>query len=260
MKVVLYPRVSSKKQAQEGDSIDAQIRRLTEYCNEHKYEIVDVYTDSGKSASINDDKIDIKLISDFFNTKFNITKRPAFERLLREAKIGKFDGIVFYKWDRFSRSPIFSALARMYFERHNIKLIPTDDATDSLLIQIKELLGKEEMKVKNERVRLTRIQRFEKGMMVARPPFGYKINKKSKIMEIKPKEANIVKEIYNSIISGKSIVETAKNLNMGYQSVKNILNNKVYIGIIQFEGKEKQGIHKPLISKDIFYKCNEKIN
>lgn len=248
MRVILYPRVSSKKQAQEGDSIDAQIMRLTEYCNEHKYEIVDVYTDSGKSASINEDKIDIKLLSDFFQSRFSLNKRPAFERLLREAKVGKFDGIVFYKWDRFSRSPIFSALARIYFERHNIKLIPTDDATDSLLIQIKELLGNEEMKVKNERVRLSRLKRFEKGMMVARPPFGYRINKKTKIMEIKTKEAKVVKEIYKMSKEGKSIVEIAKNLNMGYQSVKNILNNKVYLGYISFEGQEKKGIHVPIIN------------
>ena len=59
MKVIHLPRVSSKKQAEQGDSVDTQILRLENHSKLNNDEIVGVYTDAGKSASISEDKIDL---------------------------------------------------------------------------------------------------------------------------------------------------------------------------------------------------------
>lgn len=256
LRVILYPRVSSPKQLKEGDSINAQIERLEFFCKEKGYDIVDTYTDGGKSASISDDKFNINIKNGKFVIGINLSTRPAFKKLLEEAKEKKFEAIVFFKWDRFSRNMIFSKIAQIYFKRHNISLIPSDDVTDPLMIEIKGILGQEEIRKNKERVQSTRNYRFNQGIMVGRSPFGYKYNRRKKMMVIDEKEAQIVREIFDLKISGMMDSQIAKKIGKGPQSVTNIRKNKVYIGIVQFEGKEIKGKHESIITEEIFKKVN----
>jgi site-specific DNA recombinase len=262
MKVILYPRVSSKAQLDSGDSIDAQINRLTNFSREKGFEIVDVYKDGGKSASFDEDSLNQVLTSDFFRNDFKLNKRPAFERLLREANSDKFEGIVFFKWDRFSRDIAFADLSRRYFAKYNIKLIPTDDSEDPFVSSLMGVINRQEIDKMKQRVREVRTYRFEQGIMPGRSPFGYEpIIKDKKIVGFKPKkkEAEIVKNVFQMASEGKDYKEICKKYNLKPQQYYNIIKNKVYIGIITFENKERKGIHEPLISEEVFNKLNDKI-
>lgn len=70
--VAIYARVSTTEQADEGYSIDEQIRVLNEYCSEKGYFVFDEYIDRGISGK-------------------NISGRPAVQRLLKDAEEKKFD-------------------------------------------------------------------------------------------------------------------------------------------------------------------------
>jgi len=50
MDVVLYARVSTKRQAEKDTSIPEQIRRMTDYCKEKGHTIIGTYKDEGSSA------------------------------------------------------------------------------------------------------------------------------------------------------------------------------------------------------------------
>jgi len=50
-KALIYARVSTDEQAQEGMSIDTQINRCTRWAEENGYSIIGVYKDEGKSAT-----------------------------------------------------------------------------------------------------------------------------------------------------------------------------------------------------------------
>lgn len=260
VKVILYPRVSSLSQVKSGDSIDAQINRLTNFARERGFEIVDVYKDSGKSASFDDDSLTQELTSEMFLNGFKLNKRPGFWRLLREVKSEKFEGIVFYKWDRFSRDIAFAELSRRYFEKHGIKLIPSDDSEDPFVSSIMGVLNKQEIEKMKARVRETRTLRFGRGIMPGRSFYGYEpIVRDKKIIGFKPKkkEAEIVKEVFDLASQGISYNEICKKVNLKPQQFYNIIQNKVYIGIISFEGKETKGIHEPLIDSSTFNKVQE---
>jgi len=266
MRVILYPRVSSKKQLEQGDSIKAQINRLTKFCEERGYQIVGTYTDGGKSASIKDEDLRQVVNDSSFSIHFNINTRPGFKRLLQEASEDKFDAIVFFKWDRYSRDVAFAELSVRYFEKFNIKLIPSDDSEDLFVSSIMRVVSKEEVRKMQLRVKIGRQSQFDRGIIVGRCPFGYKPIFKDKEhkrgitrIDINPKEAEIVKSIFNHINNGKSISEVAKIVKMGYQSVKNILLHKVYCGYIEFEGQERKGLHEPLISEELWRKVWKKI-
>ena len=82
-KVAIYVRVSREDQSKHGYSIEFQIAKAMEYCNQEGYEVVSVLEDhaSGKSK-----------------------KRKGLQKALEMLQSGEVAGIVFWRLDRFTRS------------------------------------------------------------------------------------------------------------------------------------------------------------
>ena len=72
MKAALYTRVSTDEQAEHGFSLEAQKKRLIEYCNKNNIEIYKLYSDEGISGH-------------------SIIKRKALQEMLQDAKEHKFN-------------------------------------------------------------------------------------------------------------------------------------------------------------------------
>jgi len=260
MRVILLPRVSSLKQARQGDSVDTQINRLKQHSKDKGDEIVGTYTDAGKSASISDDKMNIKFIDGKFIIGLDLNKRVGLKKALSEIDKDLWEGAKFTKWDRLSRNNILSKILQIYFERNNKKLIPIDDSNDPLLVNIKGVLGEDEINKMKDRVRDVRLNRFESGLFPARSPYGYKpIFKDKRIVGFKlnKKESLIVKAIFEKTAKGIGYKEICKEYKLKPQSYYNILKNKIYIGIVSFEGVEKKGNYFPIISKELFDEVNK---
>lgn len=258
MKVILYPRVSSKAQL-EGDSIEAQEQRLRKFCEDKEYEIIGVYTDAGKSASIDEESLTQNISESLFVNSFKLNKRPAFKKLLQEAKEKKFDAIIFFRWDRYSRDIAFADLSYRYFKQYGIRLIPTDDSEDPFVSSIMQVVNKQEIDKMKSRVRQTRLYRFEQGIMVGRAPFGYSTlikNKKVVGFKLQPKQSEIVRKAFQYSLEGKSYKEICSELKIAPQSYYNVVSNPVYAGFVVFENKLKKGKHVPLIEEWQFEKIN----
>lgn len=84
MIIALYIRVSTEDQAREGYSLGVQREYLEAFAKREGYEIFKVYCDDGISG-----------YSD---------RRPALQQLLKAAKSKKFELVLVYKIDRFSRN------------------------------------------------------------------------------------------------------------------------------------------------------------
>ena len=70
-KVALYARFSSDNQRSE--SIDAQIRAMKAYCEQHNFTIVETYIDEAKSGTSTDKRTAFnKMIKDSSAHNFNI--------------------------------------------------------------------------------------------------------------------------------------------------------------------------------------------
>ncbi len=87
MKVALYARVSTRGNGQETEN---QLAQLREYCKAQGYEIYAEYIDeaSGKSSE----------------------RRLEFQRLFRDASRRRFDLVLFWALDRFSREGVLATL------------------------------------------------------------------------------------------------------------------------------------------------------
>ncbi len=95
MKTAIYVRVSTSKQ-----ELKNQEAQLKEYCEKMHYEIYDIYSDviSGKEKS-----------------------RPAFDKLFTHARLRKFDLVLFWALDRFSRSGTLFTLQKLK-ELENLRI------------------------------------------------------------------------------------------------------------------------------------------
>ena len=95
MKVAIYARVSkdekdeSKKNYQEPKN---QVDPLREWAKQRNWEIVKEYVDRGSGADPN---------------------RPEFRKMLQDGMMMRFNTILVWKFDRFSREPMFVAMGRV---------------------------------------------------------------------------------------------------------------------------------------------------
>ncbi len=112
MRVVLYARVSSEKQAEKDLSIPAQLKALRKYALQRNWEIVSEYIDEAESArSVN---------------------RPAFQEMITAAKKKDkpFDVILVWKLSRFARNREDSIIYKSLLRKRGISLISINEQID----------------------------------------------------------------------------------------------------------------------------------
>jgi site-specific DNA recombinase len=250
--VAVYIRVSSEEQKNEGLSLNAQENKLVKYCNDCELEIFRIYKDEGKSAK-------------------SIKGRKGFIQLLEDARKRKFSAVIITKFDRAFRNVKDSLNVLEEFAKLGIDFISLNEKIDTTtafgkaMFTIISLFAQLERELTGERNKEIMENKFNHGIPIARFPFGYKPvyknpkEKKGVIgIEICPKQAEIVQDVFKMALNGVSYREICKKYDMQPQTYYNMIRNKFYIGITNFGGVEKEGSQKPLITKEDFEKVNKK--
>ena len=255
-RVACYVRVSTENQL-ENYSIDEQIDRLTAYCKAKDYTNVKFYTDGGYSGG-------------------NIN-RPALKNMISDIENGKIHIVIVYKLDRLSRSQKDTLLLiEDTFTKNNVGFISMNENFDTTtpfgkaMIGILSVFAQLEKDQITERFTMGRIGRAKSGLYHGGStiPTGYDyVDGKLVINEY---EALQVRELFDLFNSGKSILSIQKYMSSKYTTkhgawsseslVRKILKNPLYIGKVKFKGEYYDGIHTPIISKDVFDLANNLLN
>lgn len=248
MRVAIYIRVSTEEQAQHGYSIDAQKDRLIAYCTSQGWSDYKIYIDDGYTGT--------KMI------------RPALNRLIRHIEDGKIDLVVVYKLDRLSRKQLdVLYLLEEVFEKHNVGFksatepFETTTPFGKAMIGILAVFAQLERDMIVERTTIGRRQRVSKGEWYGgRIPFGYKMNRETKQLEIVPEEAKIIKEIYKMYLQGNSrlsiaewAAERTKARVIDHSVIRNILSRPVYMGKLSNAGNVVDGKHEAIIDEKTWH-------
>jgi DNA invertase Pin-like site-specific DNA recombinase len=203
MKAVGYIRVSTEEQADSGRSLDAQKRRIEEWCAARKYELVQVFADEGVSASI------------------ALKDRPAGGQLLRWVHSTRSDvAVVSVKLDRLSRNTRhFLELVEDSFRGISLYLLDfsgdvvnTASPSGKLVITMMAAVAESERAMTIERVRFTMQDMKKRGLRVGDLPYGKQLGANNQLEE-HPEEAAIVRHILTARESGLSIRRIAAVLN-----------------------------------------------
>jgi len=96
---------------------------------------------------------------------------------------------------------------------------------------------------------------------VGLPPFGYKRGEAGdNTLYIEPRRAEIVKDIFEMYASSKytsaEILNKYKELTRS--QLARMLTNRMYLGLIVYDGHEFPGKHPALITEDLFEKVQTK--
>lgn len=222
IRAALYIRVSTDRQAKEGDSLEAQEKALTDYAKEHNYIIIDTYIDGGESGQ----KI----------------KRTNLQRLLRDVEANKIDLVIMTKLDRWFRNvaDFYKVIEVLKRNKVNWKTIwedyDTTTASGEFWLNMSLALGQMEAKRTGERISEIFEHKFkyQKTVCSGNRKYGYNISEEKKYV-INEEEAQNIKDLYNHFINTENLLETVKwfkinKKDIGYASIKNYLKDISYTG------------------------------
>jgi len=220
---------------------------------------------------------------DFGYTGANID-RPALKQLMEDIKNKQVDCVVVYKVDRLSRSLLDFANLLNLFDEQGVTFVSitqhfnTQSSMGRLTLNILLSFAQFEREIISERTSDKMGAARKKGKFVGgRPALGYNLDTENHCLVVNPKEATIIKEIFNLYLQKKSILQVATILNEhGYRSKKyirkgnltggnlfnitstnHILRNVIYIGKVNYRGTIYPGEHQPIIDEEIFNKAQE---
>ncbi len=194
------------------------------------------------------------------------TNRPALQRLLADAKAGKFKVVVCYKLDRISRNLRDFLDITDTLQKCGVRLacvahpIDTGTAAGRAFVNLMAVFAALEREQSAERVRdRCHAVRRRGGYIGGCTPFGYLARDKHLVPD--PERSAVVKRIFESYLRFGSLRTVAESLEEqgvtrrdGHPwttgNVARILKNRLYSGEIEFEGQIVKAANEPLVSKE----------
>ena len=179
-RAAIYARVSDKSQAEEDKtSISEQIGEMEAYCEGKGLTITARYQEVGRGWT---------------------KKRPEFQRMLADARKGRFDTIVCWKSDRLSRGMYPAAALMEVVEAHQIRLEAVMDAIDMKTFGLMAAIGKIELDNFRERSTMGKRGTAKQGRVpTGGLPYGYRIGDDGR-PEVVEEQAEVVRRIFRMYV------------------------------------------------------------
>jgi DNA invertase Pin-like site-specific DNA recombinase len=255
-RAIIYTRVSTDDQKENGFSLQDQEARLRKYCQQNGIDIIQHYQDDHSAKNFN---------------------RPAFQQFLAElkAKTIKPDLFLCVRPDRFSRNMMESLNMLQTLQKYGVKLQTLENHTDlnSPEALIPFMLNMLLPQVDNERRGLNTKsgmrQAAREGRWVWRAPIGYKNDTIHKSIVVDKAVAPLVVEAFELYGKGVYAAEEVRlmmrkrGLTCGKTNFLSMLENPFYAGRFRLEAWKDQpeeivrGTHEPLISESLFERVQD---
>ena len=179
IRVGIYCRVSTDQQANEGDSIQAQLSALRKYASDHNYEIAGEFVDDGVSGTLLDG-------------------RDELQRLLEEVKKRNVDLIIFTKLDRYFRNLKHYLNTQEVLDEFNVPWIAIWENYETMSPQgrlmVSQMLAFAQFEAEQTGQRINQVFSYKKSqheVLSGKIPYGYKIEDKHLVPD--PEKADIAR-------------------------------------------------------------------
>lgn len=242
-----YIRVSTEKQAEEGNGLDSQRRDILSYCERNGMTVRRWYEDDGYSGA-------------------NM-ERPALKELISDCMRGKVKNLVAFKLDRISRSMIDGIyMIERVFQPNGVDFRCVHDCVgytspmEQAATQMMAVFAQLDKNTMMLRMRGGMLERVKQGYWYGggNLPYCYNYDPERGILIPIPERAEQANKALSMYIAGYSDARIAKKL--GYRTetvVKSILTGVVNVGKIYYKGNIYQGRHDPIFSEDRFRLAQE---
>lgn len=245
LKAALYIRVSTDRQAKEGDSLEEQESELKKYCEFRGFHIQGIYIERGKSGGN--------------------TNRPEYQKLVKDIESKKIQTLIVKKLDRLSRSLLDFETLMKQLQANEIEFISLRESFDTTTAMGKAMLRVALVFAQLEREqtaeRITDVMQYRASLGLHNggpPPFGYAcVNKEWVIFN---KEKELVELIFNSFRELKSTLLVATMLNdkgikarrgklWDCRQILKMLKSPTYLGHRQWKDQVFKNTHPAIITE-----------
>jgi site-specific DNA recombinase len=242
-----YRRVSTREQAEEGYSLDAQLKLVIAFGESRGWTHGGDYCDDGYSGKD--------------------TRRPAFKKLLQAARAGKCQYIVVHKLDRFSRNVVDTLTLFKELERSGVVISSATEMFDfstpigRVLLTLLVAFAQWFLDNLSEETKKGKKERWEQGKYNGSSvPFGFSVAFQKDLGDGVPhpdERHPIIERAFFLSRTGLSDAKVAIEMNrlqlaapegLGRwtkDTVAHVLTNRFYIGEVQYKGQWREGIHRP---------------
>lgn len=236
----IYARVSSDRQAREGDSIPAQLDAL------HKYV---------------DGRQDMVLVGEYLDDGISGTKvtRDELQRLLDDVRHDKVDVILFTKLDRWFRSVRHYTATQEILDKHDVgwtaiwePIYDTTSPQGRLIVNQMMSIAQFEAENTGQRVKQVFRHKVSQGeVLFGCPPPGYRIEHKHLIPAESADSVRIAFGTYSrtgSLYATMKACEELPGLPRSKPPFRRMLKNTIYIG----QYRDNPEYCEPIIDRDLF--------
>ena len=253
LRAAIYARTSSTRRT-EGYSLDAQVQKGINHCQDLGWTVGFIYRDEAESGADTD--------------------RPMFQQMLEMAEKQAFDVIVFWKLDRFSRSLIHAVQLETELRENDVYLysvteqIDTTSATGRFNFRNLASAAEFERDMIKQRTQLGMENlAAEERWPNDTPPLGYTLTDKNRL-SIDEAESMLVATIFEQYLECRSMPSVAAHLNdQGYTTKENeewtrrgvgdILRNDIYRGWYELGEVSKHVSEYQIIDDETFQRVTE---
>ncbi len=261
-KAVMYIRVSSKEQEQEGFSLDAQLKFLSDYARAHNMEVVHTYMDveSAKTAG----RTEFGQLVQFLQSQQSLPSGSSFCQT-----------VLVEKTDRFYRNVEDMVIIRdlgvtLHLAKENVVISPGSRSHEKFVHGLNVLLAERMVNNLSEETIKGMLEKAQQGIWPSQAPIGFKNIEGPNRKRIIVKDevlAPLVKKMFELYATGlystKDVAKEATRIGLVHRKSGNklgkavmydILNNPIFYGDFYWKGVLYNGNHEPIISKELFDK------
>lgn len=246
-RVILYLRVSTEAQFEDGYSIAEQKERLLAYCKAHGWIVVAIYVDPGHSGS-------------------NL-KRPGITALMEAVEKKTADAVLVYKLDRLSRSQKDTLyLIEDVFLPNKTDFVSMQENINTAtpfgkaMIGILSVFAQLEREQITERTMMGRTGRAKEGKWHGggSHPIGYDYIDGE--LKVNKEEAKQVQMVYSMYLRGHTITDISLKMKdyktkhgdwSNLQTIAGVLDNELYAGTVHFREARTPESHDAIVSPKI---------
>lgn len=247
-RAAIYARTSENK-PEFAYSINEQVDRCWQRCEQQGWEVTFVFTDNGETGKNTD--------------------RDGFQQFLKRAAQGAIDVVVFWKLDRFARSLADLVKTEEKLSERGVALHSVTEFLDTSSpvgrFNFRNLASAAELE---SDLTSQRVQMGMHGMAKKNrwpnddPPLGYDLAEDQTLL-VNPEEAELVRRIFKRYLEQRSMPEVAHTLNQqgittsrnsewSHVSIRNVLSNELYRGKYELGEYTEQVEDYRIISDELF--------
>jgi len=253
-KFFLYARKSTDEPERQVLSIEAQLFELQEYAKKEGLNIVREFVESKTAKE---------------------PGREIFNDMIASIEESEAEGILAWHPDRLARNSIDGGRIIYCIDTGKITTLkfPTFwfDPTPQGKFMLSIAFGQSKYYVDNlsENVKRGIRQKLRSGIWPAWAPLGYINDKNNHCITVDKEKAKFIKKVFELYATGeyplaqiRKIINTAglvgrKGKMLSVSNYQYMLKNKIYYGMIEYNGELYDGKHKPIITKKLFDRCQE---